>query len=169
MVKKIFFALCGALLLFLLASCQNAAMYRDDVDLFELSDAIFDELNSSFIFHIDNTGTTDDYFIRPDFVTESAVFYTGNTENIDEFGIYHVTDGNAEAMATLLKERYLTVSYENNHDWYNSYIPNETQKLRDAEVKTFGNYVIYTILNTADRNTVYHAAKKNLQTSKAPH
>lgn len=162
MIKKTGLILCGTLLLFLFPSCSSPKGYRDNVRLSELSDAIFEELNSPWIYQIDTVGTTDDYFSRPDYVTDSAVFYTGSTENIDEFGIYHVTEGHAEAMATLLKERYLNASYDQNREWYNSYIPKETPKLRDAEVKIFGNYVIYTILNTADRNTVYHAAKKHL-------
>ena len=72
------------------------------------------------------------------------------------FGFFHVTDGNADSMEALLKD-YLTRSYEKNQSWYDSYIPKEIPKLRDAEVKVFGNYVIYTICSKEDRAAVFSA------------
>ena len=89
--------------------------------------------------------------------------YIGETENIDEFGVFHVTDGNADAMEALLREKYLTPCYEKNREFYNSYIPNETSKLRDAKVKVFGNYVVYAIMSAQDRNTLFNAVRDELE------
>lgn len=138
-------------------ACASAYRFSDSVKISEITEEALDELDSPLLYLIDNTGFTDDYFALPDYVTEHAVLYTGETNNIDEFGIFHVTDGNAATMESLLRERYLTPCYEKNREFYNSYIPNETAKLRDAEVRSFGNYVVYAILSAADRNTLFNA------------
>lgn len=146
-----------------LASCMRAHSFTDAMMISEISEEVLDELDSPFPYLVDNTGFTEDYFALPDYVTEHAVFYTGEVNNIDEFGIFHVTSGNAATMEALLRERYLAASYEKNRDFYNSYIPNETQKLRDAEVKSFGNYVVYAIMSAADRNTLFNAVRDELE------
>ena len=81
---------------------------------------------------------------------------------MDEFGIFHVTDGNAEDLETELED-YLEESYEQNKDWYDSYMPEETPKLRDAQVKVFGNYVVYVILSEADCEAAFEAVEKALK------
>ena len=162
-MKRIITLLTALLLPCSLAACMRAHSFTDSMMISEIAEEVLDELDSPHLFLTDNTGFTDEYFTMPDYVTEHAVLYTGETESIDEFGIFHVTDGNADAMETLLREKYLTPCYEKNRDFYNSYIPNETSKLRDAEVKTFGNYVVYAIMDTKDRNTLFNAVRDELE------
>ena len=64
-------------------------------------------------------------------------------------------------MAKLLRD-YLAQAYEDNRVWYDSYMPEETPKLRDAEVKVFGNYVVYAIYSSADKATLFDAVKAAL-------
>ena len=94
-------------------------------------------------------------------VTEGSLFvaitgFATDGNNLDEIGIYQVTDGNANAMKTVLED-YLEDSLARNQSWYESYIPKEIPKLRDAEVKVFGNYVIYAICSKEDRAAVFSA------------
>ena len=146
-----------------LASCFHAYSFGDSIMISEITEEILDELDSPLPYLVDNTGFTDEYFTLPDYVTDHAVLYTGEVNNVDEFGIFHVTSGNAEAMEALLRESYLAASYEKNREFYDSYIPNETPKLRDAEVKRFGNYVVYAIMSAADRNTLFNAVRDELE------
>lgn len=161
-MKRIFSLLTALTALFSLVSCMRAHSFTDTEMISEIAEEALDELDSPHLFLTDNTGFTDEYFPMPDYVTEHAVLYTGESENIDEFGIFHVRDGNASAMETLLRERYLAPCYEKNRDFYNSYIPNETAKLRDAEVKVYGNYVVYAIMSPSDRHTVFNAVRDEL-------
>lgn len=162
-MKRIISILLIFLLLPTLAACFRTHSYHDGVMISEITEEILDDLHSPLLYLIDNTGFTDEYFKTPDYVTEHAVLYTGESNNIDEFGIFHVTDGNSEAMAALLLENYLTESYKKNKEFYNSYIPDETPKLRDAEVKIFGNYVVYAIMSPSDRHTVFNAVRDELE------
>ncbi|MBQ1963425.1 MAG: hypothetical protein II369_04835, partial [Clostridia bacterium] len=60
-------------------------------------------------------------------------------------------------------EKYLADSFTKNQTWYDSYIPTETPKLRDAEVKIFGNYVIYVIADKEDRTALLSTVEELLK------
>ena len=161
-MKKI---LCFALALMLLALPLTACSkkYADDVSVGDLSDAVFEVLSGELSdYSTADKGYLDDYMTIPDYVTEYTVRFSTAGNNLDEFGIFHVTDGSAEDLETELED-YLEESYEQNKDWYDSYMPEETPKLRDAQVKVFGNYVVYVILSEADCTAAFEAVEKALK------
>ena len=158
-MKRILPALLSLALLFSLASCKSDS-YLDDVKVNTLSDAVITALNDTDYTTADD-GFLDDYFTTPDYVTDYTVCFATEGNNLNEFGIYHVTAGNAETMKGLL-QKYLTDSYAKNQSWYDSYIPEETPKLRDAEVKVFGNYVVYAICSKEARATVFSSVEGQL-------
>ena len=161
-MKKI---LCFALALMLLALPLTACSqkYADDVSVGDLSDAVFEALSGELPdYSTAEKGYLDDYMTIPDYVTEYTVRFSTAGNNLDEFGIFHVTDGNAEDLEGKLED-YLEESYEQNKDWYDSYMPEETPKLRDAQVKVFGNYVVYVILSEADCTAAFEAVEKALK------
>jgi hypothetical protein len=159
-MKRIFLILLAAVLLVPLSACATA-QYADDVKLDALTSSVESALPTRTDYTTAEAGSLDDYFLMPDYVTESVVRFSMNAKNLDEYGIFHVTDGNAAAMEKLLRG-YLERSYEDNHVWYDSYMPEETPKLRDAEVRVFGNYVVYAIYSDADKATLFNAVKATL-------
>ncbi len=159
-MKRFLLILLMLTLLPILPSCANAS-YRDDVKLTDLVGTVEAALPARTDYATAEDGTLDDYFSMPSYVTESVIRFSMNAKNLDEYGIFHVTDGNASAMAKLLRD-YLAQAYEDNRVWYDSYMPEETPKLRDAEVKVFGNYVVYAIYSSADKATLFDAVKSAL-------
>ena len=81
-------------------------------------------------------------------------------DRIDEYGVLH-SDIGTDGAARLIRE-YLARSYEQNRAFYDSYIPAETPKLRDAEVRIIGDYVIYAILSPEERERVFAQAESCL-------
>ncbi len=163
MMKRLFILLfCFCSLTILLLSCAKARSYRDDVSINELSE-IQNALNREYL--IDSTDLLADYISLPDYVTEHTVLYKKEPTVLDEIGFFHVTGENAEHLAKLIKEDYLLKSYEKNHTFYDSYMPKETKKLADAEVRTFGNYVVYAILSESDKALLFEAMEKALTTA----
>ncbi|MBQ9784363.1 MAG: DUF4358 domain-containing protein [Clostridia bacterium] len=149
-----------------LISCGTRE-YRDDVDATALAERVTEELNEDTDLPLryvkDDTGLLDDYFKAPDYITDHAILYAVSTNNINELGIYRVKEGHARELAALLKTDYLQASLEKNGAWYDSYIPMETPKLRDAEVRVYGNYVVYAILNAKDRETAFDTVEDLLE------
>ena len=121
-----------------------------------------EELDDRVIYVKDKSNFTEEYFKTPDYVRESTVCYAQDTGNINELGVFHVTEGKAEEFSALLREQYLDASLEKNRDWYDSYIPKETAKLRDAEVRTFGNYVVYAIFDRNERRSIFRTIEDEL-------
>ena len=146
-----------------LISCHQKEEYSDSISADRLADEITRALADDGVYLTDDQGLTDSYFTLPESVSEHTVRYTSDTNNINEFGVYHVTRGGAKELEAMLVEKYLEAAYLNNREWYDSYIPNEASKLRDAEVRTLGNYVVYAILDKKDRDTVFDTVEDILE------
>lgn len=131
----------------LLCSCTAENNYADDVSIKALAQRGIGALTTTTAFNSAEAGYLDDWFTTPDYVRESVIYFASDANNHDQFGIYHVTEGNAKAMATLLRA-YLDDCYENFNSLYN---PEEMPKIRDAQVEIYGNYVVYAVFNEADR------------------
>lgn len=160
MMKRLFILLfCVCSLTILLLSCAKVRSYRDDVSINELSE-IPNALDNEY--QMDRSDVLEDYILLPDYVAEHAVFYKKEPTVLDEIGLFRVTGENAEHLAKLLKEDYLLKSYDKNHTFYDSYMPKETKKLADAEVRTFGNYVVYAILSEGDKALLFEVMEKAL-------
>ncbi len=161
-LKKAFTSLLlTALLLLTLPSCSKAKTYRDDILCKELADTALNTFDESNSYATGADGFLDDYFQIPDYVTDHSIRFSSNGANLNEVGIFHTADGKAMDLQAMLKD-YLADSLEKNEAWYNSYIPEEVYKLRDAEVRTYGNYVIYAILSPTDRASLFNATESSL-------
>lgn len=162
LMKKILACVLCFLCLFSLVSCQGAVQFSDLLSTENLAEEALEELDDRVIYVKDKSNFTEEYFKTPDYVRESTVCYAQDTGNINELGVFHVTEGKAEEFSALLKEQYLDASLEKNRDWYDSYIPKETAKLRDAEVRTFGNYVVYAIFDRSERRSIFRTIEDEL-------
>lgn len=143
-MKKILIFLLLATLL--LCSCAKQNSYTDDFSVKALAMKGMGALETNE-FNSADKSYLDDWFTAPDYIRDSVIYFASDANNHDQFGIYHVTEGNAKAMASLLAD-YLDDCYENYNSLYN---PEELPKIRDAQVKVYGNYVVYAVFDEADR------------------
>ncbi len=142
----------------LLSGCQKKS-YADDRSAHELANMAISDLHTQMLYLEAEPDVLDGYFQMPHFVTDSTVRFSADGNDLDEFGIFHVKDGNPEEMATLLRD-YLSSFYET----YNAnYLPEEIPKLRDAEVRVFGNYVAYAMLAEPYRTQFFQCIDHALQ------
>ena len=160
-MKKITSLLLVALMLLSLVACGGTT-YKNDVPVDQIAETAIKKLTEGTIFNTAADGFLDDYFKKPDYVESFVIRNSGDTNNLDEFGIFHVEEGKEKDMSDLLKS-YLSKSYEANKSFYDSYIPEETPKLRDAEVKTFGNYIVYAIMSEDSRALLFASIESSLK------
>ncbi len=153
-----FLILCISLLL---CSCQKKATYTDTLSAAELAEEAIDSLGGTPLLAAEK-GYLDDYILIPEGMTDHEIRFSPDGNNLDEIGIWHVASSDTAQMKSLLEE-YLQRSLERNRTFYDSYIPQETAKLRDAEVRVFGNYVVYAIMNQSDREAFFASVKNTLQ------
>lgn len=152
-MKRFFSLLVCIVSLLSLASCKKTA-YTSVPTANELAEQALESLDRADGYTVAEHDLLEGYFHRPDSVSDFTVRIRADRNNIDEFGIYHVSDGSVREMASLL-EGYLSRSLEQNREWYDSYIPAETPKLRRAEVRVFGDYAVYAILSDGERERFF--------------
>jgi hypothetical protein len=89
---------------------------------------------------------------------DHAFRFTGGN-SFDEYGILHVKEQSDVQTVQKAVSDYLKAKKED--ALYRSYFPGEEHKLDEAEVKVYGNYVVYGMLDQNNRTELF-AQIKNL-------
>lgn len=157
-MKRILFLFLTVSILF--CSACNTPKYRTDFPIYDLADQAIDALNPDIQYVRADRNYLDGYFPLSQSVTEQEIYFASDGNNLDEFGIFYTDD--PDDLAEDLRD-YLEDSFEENKSFYDSYIPEQTPKLRDAEVRVFGNCVAYAILAKEHRDSFFSTIEKNLK------
>ena len=143
-------------------ACQKET-YQADINAKEIADTLSQKTPTESRW-IDNDQTfIKEYITVPEAVKESYVYYAQNTNDLDEFGIFEVEEGKAQEVRNQLLSGYLKQRYNENLEWYNSYMPTQTPKLRDAEVRVYGDCVVYAVLSPENRKAFFEECEKLLK------
>lgn len=152
---KRFISLCALImaLILLFASCAKTVKYRDDVNTPELADSIkqkidggekLTDISASFI----QSSMDIDVAEYADY----SVYITVVGTSINEFGIFKAKE---TAQVEKLEEKLRDYLNLRNEAWMPEYLPNEYPKLKNAEIKSAGLYVIYAVLSDSEKEAVY--------------
>ena len=157
--------LCASLLF---CACADD-VYRNDVSAAAAADAV-----SAALPQIGRHAASDDYVSVSAFgedrdwlldKTDSRVILLADDSdvNIDEIGIFHVTDAKDVSRVKAILDEYVRSQKMRLKDLLISYNPGELPKLDEAEVEVCGQYVMYTILSDADTDTAEDAFERLLE------
>lgn len=144
--------------------CKKSAQYTSNFSARELAAAVQERIDEED-FVIAENGYLDDYVSLPDNAQDFVICLDADGNDIDEFGIWRLEEGSVGEIRALL-ESYLKTSLERNQAFYNSYIPHQIPKLRDAEIHVFGDYVAYAIMDGEDRKEFFGALENILLSKK---
>lgn len=91
-----------------------------------------------------------------DCLVDFQVVTAKDAKNINEIGIFRVRDGKASEL-----KPYIDAYVEGLQRTYRAmdYFPEEVEKIDNATVKVFGNYVVYTFLGEINTDTLYSAVE----------
>ncbi len=156
-MRKRIFAVLSVFFLFL-PSCKGPA-YRSDLSAEALAKSCADELAVSDVaFETEESFSGEEMpFCDP----ELSVCYATDGNNLDEFGIWKTRGEKPRKVATFLSDSLLK-RYRENESFYQSYIPEEIPKLRDAEVRVYGDYVVYAVLSPQQKKEFFQFLEKTL-------
>lgn len=162
-MKRIF---CLATLLFLLLSlcaCGEKKEYRDDLSCGELIDRATEQIpvdmgykslgGEHIKYNFNDTELDDDH----------SFSVSASSSDINEVGIFHAADSEATEELSALAEEYLKSYREEKEAFIASYAPKELEKIKNAEVRVFGNYVAYAILSADDGRIFFDTVEKLLR------
>ena len=155
------------------ASCTHSAPhYTNTVNVDSLAEELKNVLlayapsGEQAVYLHDDSNLLSSYLTLGEDVLAHCIIYAQDTANLDEFGVFYVKDtSSAKELKRQLLQEYLHASYEQNSEWYDSYMPLQTPKLKDAEVRVLGNYVIYCILAPDAKEVVFDTAARTLSST----
>lgn len=134
-----------------LTSC-GASGYRDDVKVSEIRDVIDAHFEEKAFATMANDYIVNMMDIPLSDLADKAVRVRASGANIDEYGIFKASsEADVAALETKVKE-YIIFRLET---WMPEYMPEEYPKLEAATVKTFGQYVVYLILDADIKDAAF--------------
>ena len=149
------------LLCTLLSGCSKGTLeYADNVPCAEIMDTVEGQIPINFGYetfggehlslYFEGAPTTDDHCLR----------YSTLSEDINEFGVFHTPDGHSIRETEDMCEDYLEDLWEEKQAFIASYAPDQLPKLKNAEVRSFGRYTVYAILDKDDRDLLFETVQK---------
>ena len=149
--------------LFVLSSCGGEEGNKKEIDTAKIAETLSKKISTDSKWINEDQSFIKEYTVLPKMVKSSAIYYAQDTNNLDEFGVFLVEPGSAKALRQQLMQNYLKERYDANREWYDSYMPTETPKLRDAEVRIYGDCVVYAILSPERRTAFFAECDKLLK------
>lgn len=147
---------------FLLVSCGSQAStptYATDVPLDTLSQAVDEVLDMDSLVAMQDSYLQNAMQLDPTAFEAYVVKLNGMGVTVDEYGIFKAKDETEATAVAALAEGYLQFRMDN---WMSEYMPEEYPKLEEAEVQTYGCYVLYTILDAEQAEQVQEAVSAAL-------
>ena len=135
------------------ASCAQTK-YRDSLSCADIASALESEILGEGKYkayeEIDIK-----YMLDSDDFDSCQILYSISSDDIGEIGVLHAK--NAEDADKLIDDttKYIEDYREQKSDFVRNYMPDEFEKLDNARVKRFGNYVVYTILPTDTSEKIF--------------
>lgn len=151
--KLISILLCLAVLT---AVCSCAKAYKDDATASDLMAKATGAVPVNGGYESPETDFVDFYMSGvSEICTEYSIKLSSEDTNMNEIGIFHAKNSADAKKIADICQKY--VDKQKQSSLTVDYLPGEISKYEDAKVMTYGNYVIYTFLNDADRQLVVSA------------
>ena len=161
MKKHVFLALTLTFSL-LICGCSREK-YRDDVDCKSLVLSVTADLSSELDFRELDESFREFYFEGADGFDDCFIAYSAESEDISEIGVFHAMSDDAVDKIEGVCYEYINDLSQNSRAFIASYAPEELVKLDNAEVRRYGRYIVYTVLEAADSERVFEIVENALR------
>ena len=160
MMKKILLLSLAVVMILTLVTACGGDKYRDDLTSAQVMDQIKTAIPSEEGYrqvsegYISASMWGENYTILLDNTTDHCIIVSEKSDvNIDEVGVFHVTDSTKVETLKAIVETYVEGQTLRFRDLLISYNPDELPKLDEATVIVCGNYIYYSILSEARTET----------------
>ena len=148
------------LLSLLLCLCACGAKYRDDVPMSRFTALIDARMGGSELAEMNSGYISGAMHLDPNSFGGYVVKLNAKGVNIDEYGVFRAPENGKVSDVKDAIEGYQKLRRDT---WMKEYMPEEKPKLDSAEVKVYGNYVLYVIAADDVRSAVYEDVEKLLK------
>ena len=98
-------------------------------------------------------------FSSPELFDDICIVYSNDSTDVCEIGVLYASN---EESAKLLFEdakSYIKSLQEQKSEFLRNYSPAELSKLNSAEVRRYGNYIIFTVAEADEKNNMFKKAE----------
>ncbi len=140
----------------LLPACGAKTAYKTDAEPQSVIDAAAAPLSAFSLLSPADSDYVKFRMMLNESNTESYSIYIQNAgSSIDEVGVIQAIGEDPAEVASLVED-YLA---RRNAEWTGQYLVEEYPKLKNAEYRVFGRYVVYAILSDADKAAFFKDAE----------
>lgn len=159
---KRFFCIILLTVCLILPSCSRSD-YVDEANCADLGGQMTDSLDDGQEYLEFDSNHREFYFDDTEEYDDCYLVYSSDTNDINEIGVFHAPNGDEAKELFETCRDYIEDMQENSRSFIASYAPEELPKLDNAEVRRFGNYVIYTILPEDKAEAVFEKVEESLR------
>ena len=149
-MKKLTVVLLLLSILISLIGCRQKGSYLDSVPCADLASNALEQIPLDLGYEAYDSEHVD-YFFGNQLYDDHALYYSVKSADINEVGIFHANDKKSAGELHDKISEYLKKELEENKAFIESYAPKEIKKLENAEVRSFGNYVVFVVLDEEDK------------------
>ena len=144
------------------SACAKRAEYRDDVSCTLITNELAKLCPTESGYSNFGADQIKYFFDDTDIPTDYSMIYSTDAEDINEIGIFHcANEDDAEDMLEIARE-YIENMQATQVNFVSSYAPYEIPKLEGAEVRRYGNYIVYVILDTDEKRVAFSTIENEL-------
>ena len=144
------------------SSCSKRSEYRDDIACRLLTNEIAELCPAEEGYSNFGDEQIKYFFENTTLPTDYSIIYSTDANDINEIGIFHCKNKEDTEQMMDIVEDYIDDLQDSQVNFVSSYAPYEIPKLEGAEVRCYGNYVIYTVLDTNERKAAFSALEETL-------
>lgn len=146
-----------------LYACSKVAEYRGDLDTEDILKGAPHTVRSADDYAEYDEDLVEFLFGEMPASRDHTLLYSTEQSDIDEFGIFRA-ESEAEALEIYEKTaEYISELQSTQRAFIASYAPSELPKLDSAEVRRYGNYVVYAILSSDDKDALFSHVESALR------
>ena len=147
-------ALLSCIICLLLSSCARKE-FSDTLNCSELSNAIQTEILTDGEYAQYSLQDIEFMFDESYLPESYSVIYSVSSDDIGEIGIFRADslENSQELFDEVLD--YISELKEEKSSFVKNYLPHEQSKLDNAQAKQFGKYVVFTVLDSSERDAVF--------------
>lgn len=149
-MKRFFCVLLSAITVLLCACTQRS--YSDDLGCANIISSVEKKLSDTQEYEVFGEKHIKYNFDDTEALDDACILYSTDSTDINEIGIFHAANPSYVAELADEVEDYLRDMRTEQRAFIESYAPNEISKLDGSRMYIFGNYVVYTILPTSERD-----------------
>ena len=150
------------LTIFIFQACTEKS-YKSAIPCEELSMTLKEKLSApGNEFSQYSTDELKFFFPSPDLYSDACVIYSTDSTDIREVGVLHASSKeNAKKLCEDAKA-YIKTLQEEKSEFLRNYSPAELTRLNSADVKEYGEYIIFVVAEANERDEVFKTAESLL-------